>query len=79
MIYANSLDRELLDTRTSGKGGRKRVDAYFVLFDCPADDINPGGPHQWACRFEVPRGTPFKMPVRFANKDAARAARGFTP
>lgn len=75
MITAHHIDREPLDARTSGKG-RKRVDAYFVSYLCPSDAANPGGPHEWMCRFEVPRGATFRM-KDFADKDAARAARGF--
>jgi hypothetical protein len=75
MIKAIAIDREIFDARTSGRG-RQRVDAYFVEYQCPADAVN-AETHTWICRFEVPRGTPFKM-SDFANKDAARAARGFT-
>ena len=75
-ITARGVEREEMDVRTSGKGRRKRVDAYFVLYHCPADEYNLGGPHDWICRFEVPRGAPFRM-QDFDSKKAAMAARGF--
>ena len=77
MIQANYIDREALNVRSSGDS-RKRVDAYFVSFNCPPDDINLGvAPHESICRFEVPRGAKFQM-TNFPNKAAALAARGYT-
>ena len=76
MIQANYIDRETLNVRSSGDS-RKRVDAYFVSYRCPPDDINPGPAlHEWMCRFEVPRGTEFRM-TNFPNKAAALAARSY--
>lgn len=76
MIKAQHIDREAIDVRSIGDS-RTRVDAYFVSYQCPPDSVNPGaGPHEWVCRFEVPRGQSFKM-QNFPNKDAAKAARGF--
>lgn len=77
MIEATHITREALDVRSSGDS-RSRVDAYFVLFKCPPDEVNPQiGNHEWVCRFEVPRGTKFQM-QNFATKADAKAARGFT-
>ena len=77
MIQANYIDRETLNVRSSGDS-RKRVDAYFVSYRCPPDDINPGpASHEWICRFEVPRGAKFRM-TNFPTKAAAIAARGYT-
>ena len=74
MIKAKYIDRESVDVRSSGDQ-RKRVDAYFVAYDCPVDEINTT-PHEWLCRFEVSRGAPFKM-QDFPTKTAARAAQGY--
>lgn len=77
MIKAQYIDREAIDCRSSGDQ-RKRVDAYFVAYLCPADDINPReASHEWFCRFEVPRGSKFTM-QDFPDKESALAARGFT-
>ena len=77
MIQANYIDRETLNVRSSGDS-RKRVDAYFVSYRCPPDDINPGpASHEWICRFEVPRGAKFQM-TNFPNKASVIAARGYT-
>ena len=77
MIQANYIDRGALNVRSSGDS-RKRVDAYFVSYRCPPDDINPGpAPHEWICRFEVSRGAKFQM-TNFPNKASAIAARGYT-
>lgn len=73
-IKALAIDRESRDVRSSGDH-RGRVDAYFVLFQCPPDDVNTSA-HEWICRFEVPRGTPFKM-QDFENKAAAHAVKGW--
>ena len=76
-ITAVQVERTALDTKSSGDM-RKRVDAYFVSYCCPPDDVNPGPfTHEWICRFEVPRGTKFEM-RNFPTKAAAKAARGFT-
>ncbi len=74
MIIAKYIDREAMDVRTSGKT-RRRVDAYFVSFSCPPDDVNSDH-HEWMCRFEVPRGESFCM-NNFESKSAARAACGY--
>lgn len=74
MIEAVRIEREAPDTRSSGDS-RRRVDAYFVLFHCPADAVNPG-PHEWIRRFEVPRGTKFEI-RNFPDKQAAIAASGW--
>lgn len=76
MIQAQFIDREAIDTRSSADT-RTRVDAYFVSYRCPPDEVNPGaGTHEWVCRFEVPRGQAFKM-QNFPSKEAAKANRGF--
>lgn len=76
MISAQYIEREAIDVRSSGDT-RRRVDAYFVSYLCPPDSVNPGvAPHEWVCRFEVPRGQPFTM-QNFPTKDAAKAVRGF--
>lgn len=74
MIKAVRIEREALDTRSSGDS-RRRVDAYFVLFHCPADAVNPA-PHEWIRRFEVPRDAKFEI-RDFADKPAAIAASGW--
>lgn len=77
MIKATHIERTSADVRSSGDT-RKRVDAYFVSYQCPPDAVNPGtGSHEWICRFEVPRGSKFEM-RDFPNKEDAKAARGFT-
>jgi hypothetical protein len=74
MIKARTITRECLDTRSSGDH-RHRVDAYFVSFECPPDELNRDR-HEWICRFEVPRGTVFQM-KDFPDKAAAHAAKGY--
>jgi hypothetical protein len=74
-LRARAIEREARDVRSSGDS-RKRVDAYFVVYDCPPDAENPAR-HEWVCRFEVPRGTPFEM-RDFPNKAEAKAAKGYT-
>lgn len=75
MIRAIALEREAFDVRSSGDR-RNRVDAYFVLYQCPANKTYPA-PWDWCCRFEVPRGTPFKMRDYETQKDAMEA-KGYT-
>jgi hypothetical protein len=75
MIRASHICRESYDVRSS-YDGRKRVDAYFVEYVCPADDVNPEGAHTWRCRFELPAGSPRLVPVDYPNKKAALAAGG---
>jgi hypothetical protein len=75
MVKFRCVSRVATGTRSSGDS-RKRVDAYFVEFDCPADAINPA-PHIWVCRFEVPRGTKF-VSRDFPDKAAAHATKGWT-
>lgn len=75
MIKAHALDRESYDVRSSGDQ-RKRVDAYYVEYDCPADKFNPER-HIWICRFEVPRGGKFQM-QDYPDKKTAIDSRGFT-
>jgi hypothetical protein len=74
-IRALYIDREALDVRSSGDN-RRRVDAYFVVFSCPPDDINPGH-HEWVKRFECERGHAFKM-SDFQDKAAAHLASNYT-
>lgn len=74
MIKAREVHRTISDARSSGDG-RHRVDAYFVVFDCPPDDTYPHA-HEWCCRFEVPRGAKFTL-QDFENKAAAYAAKGW--
>lgn len=75
MIKARCIERSSLDVRSSGDR-RKRVDAYFVCYDCPPDDANADR-HEWVCKFEVERGAPFQM-RDFPTKSAARAEQGYT-
>lgn len=75
MIKAKYIHRENMDVRSSGDQ-RKRVDAYFVTYECPKDEFN-NTPHEWCCRFEVARGEHFQM-QDFPNKTAARATQGYT-
>ena len=75
VIRVLNITRTALDVRSSGDR-RKRVDAYFVAYWCPADEVNPDGGHEWICRFEVPRGAPFS-PVDYPSKKGARAACGW--
>lgn len=76
-VTAIAIDREALDVRSSGDQ-RRRVDAYFVEFECTPDRDNPGAEnHTWICRFEVARGTPFKLPGSFLNKDEVHAIKGW--
>jgi hypothetical protein len=74
MIKAKYVDRESYDVRSSGNR-RKRVDAYFVAYQCPADKFN-ASEHEWICRFEVERKSEFKM-CDFESKEAARANCGY--
>jgi hypothetical protein len=74
-LRAVAIEREARDVRSSGDS-RKRVDAYFVVFDCPPDADNPAR-HEWVCRFEVPRGAAFTM-RDFPDKATAKAAKGYT-
>ena len=71
MIRFKAIEREAFDVR-SNFDRRKRVDAWFCSYSCPPDSINPDGPHDWICRFEVPRGTAFKPVLSFTDKRAAR-------
>lgn len=75
-MEAIRIDREALDVRSSGDQ-RKRVDAYFVLYRCERDSVNPRDDwHDWICRFEVKRGEQFAM-RNFNSKSEALKARGF--
>ncbi|MDO8414866.1 MAG: hypothetical protein Q7S87_01495 [Agitococcus sp.] len=76
MLIAKGIDREARDVPSSGDS-RKRVDAYFVSYDCPPDKVNASR-HEWVCRFEVARGASFTM-QHFEDKVQAKAARGFVP
>lgn len=76
MIKAICVTRFSADCRSSGDS-RRRVDAYFVEFRCPADGFNPEGEHAWVCRFEVERGARFEL-RDFPSKEAAHEAKGFT-
>lgn len=70
MITATHISHTDLDTR-GGKTKRKKVDAYFVAYQCPPDEINSTS-HEWMCKFEVSRGSTFVM-QNFASKAEARA------
>ena len=77
MITAQIVERVAHDVRSSGEA-RKRVDAYFVVYKCPADSVNPSPKeHEWVCKFEVERGAAFEM-SNYPNKQAARSASGYT-
>lgn len=74
MIKVKYINREDKNVRSSGDS-RKMVDAYCVIFECPPDnDYNET--YEWACRFEVPRGSKFQA-NNFASKKEAVSQSGY--